>query len=692
MNRLRLTTLLLSLNVGLLLAAVAGVAYVAATLLRQTADEQALARVAQAASGARNDIHRSGDDLQAKAQLLAERPTLSRLLLENDSLALLPFLNQFQQTGQLSGCAILRGGRLVAECGAALPWEALWAAHHQSPDFFFYRHGEAGPLVLGAWSAIPTVPGGSVTVALLLDEAYAQSLSAEIGLRTTLLAPDPATLTALQRQALTGGQTTSARLAQPDAYAAVTPLIEPDGSVAGLVQTELPATDIAHSLDQLRRTLLLLALGMGAAAAIGSLALGRWLGRPLQSLTKAAAHMGLGDLDTPIPSAGGMEIGTLAATLEDMRRRLLRLTADLRREQAESSAIVTGIVEGVFTVNRERRIAYMNPQAAAMLGIEVRDAVGKFCGDVLDPQGPNGERPCAEHCPIVHSRFRAGARAAEQLRLRSGQLRAVVITSAPPAPSGDLSSDGELRQVQVMRDETDLEAVRRLRDVVLTTLSHEFRTPLSAQLASLELLLDQLPDLSQEQLKELVVSLQRGTLRLTQLIDNLLESVRLEAGQYNLRRRPVPLDDVIEQALAFTQPLLDQREQTVAMELPHPLPPVSGDATRLTQVFVNLLANANKFAPAGSAIAIGGEVAPLTVSVWVEDHGPGLPPAAGQALFQRFVRSSSSAEEPEPAGVGLGLWIVKSIVERHGGRVEAHSSAGGTRMTVTLPRATETER
>jgi signal transduction histidine kinase len=277
------------------------------------------------------------------------------------------------------------------------------------------------------------------------------------------------------------------------------------------------------------------------------------------------------------------------------------------------------------------------------------------------------------------------------LRLRSGQQRAVVITSAPPVPSGDLSSDGELRQVQVMRDETELEAVRRLRDVVLANLSHEFRTPLSAQLASLELLLDQLPDLSQKQLKELVVSLQRGTLRLTQLIDNLLESVRLEAGQYNLRRRPVPLDDVIEQALAFTQPLLDQREQTVAMELPHPLPPVSGDATRLTQVFVNLLANANKFAPAGSAIAIGGEVASLTVSVWVEDHGPGLPPAAGQALFQRFVRSSSSAEEPEPAGVGLGLWIVKSIVERHGGRVEAHSSASGTRMTVTLPRATETE-
>ncbi len=75
--------------------------------------------------------------------------------------------------------------------------------------------------------------------------------------------PDPAALTTLQRQALTGGQPASARLAQPDVYAAVAPLVEPDGNVAGLVQTELPATDIAHSLDQLRRTLLLLAVSMG---------------------------------------------------------------------------------------------------------------------------------------------------------------------------------------------------------------------------------------------------------------------------------------------------------------------------------------------------------------------------------------------------------------------------------------------
>lgn len=97
-----------------------------------------------------------------------------------------------------------------------------------------------------------------------------------------------------------------------------------------------------------------------------------------------------------------------------------------------------------------------------------------------------------------------------------------------------------------------------------------------------------------------------------------------------------------------------------------------------------MLANANKFSPAGSTIRIGGTVEPGMVRVWVEDQGPGIPPQAGQSLFTRFVRSTG--EEPEQGGVGLGLWIVKSIVERHGGRVEAFSHSSGTRMCVTLPR------
>jgi signal transduction histidine kinase len=180
-----------------------------------------------------------------------------------------------------------------------------------------------------------------------------------------------------------------------------------------------------------------------------------------------------------------------------------------------------------------------------------------------------------------------------------------------------------------------------------------------------------------------VISLQRGTLRLTHLIDNLLESVRLEAGQFNIRRQPVSLDEVVEAAIELVRPLHDQRGQTIQVELPYPFPLVCGDAARLTQVMVNLLANANKYAPAGSTILVGGAAGAETVAVWVEDNGPGLPDLPEPVLFARFVRSS--LEEPEPSGAGLGLWIVKSIVERHGGRVEALRQPAGTRMVVILP-------
>jgi signal transduction histidine kinase len=308
------------------------------------------------------------------------------------------------------------------------------------------------------------------------------------------------------------------------------------------------------------------------------------------------------------------------------------------------------------------------------LGVHATDVLGRFCGDVLHPQGANGVRPCAEHCPIVHARFRGGARATEHLRI-NGQRRTVVITSAPAADNG--------QQGQVLRDETDVEAVRRVRDAVLANVSHEFRTPLSAQLASIELLLDQLPDLSVDQTGDLVRALQRGTLRLTQLIDNLLESARLEAGHLTIRQRPVALDAVVEDALELMRPLLDQRAQQVVVDLPYPLPSLCGDPPRLTQVFVNLLANATKFSPAHSTIQIGGTVDAAGVTLWVEDEGPGLPSSNGAPLFGQFVRAH--ANEPEQGGVGLGLWIVQSIMERHGGTVDARSIARGTRVCVTLP-------
>lgn len=671
MGRLRLSTILIAVNVGLLLLALGGLALVAARLLQQLADEQAIARVRQAVDLAAREVGSATDGTLTSALLLAERSSLRRLVEDEDRQALVPFLAQFVEASGLAAAAVVADGEVVAGSDNTLPWSTLTASSPALVDV------DDGPLLLVARAPVAGLPGAEVLVVRRLDEDFARRLGVELGLPVSIIEREAALkppAAVLRSNAVLTGTTQAQRDEDRAAYVAVSPLLSAEGEVIGVVEAALPTISVVESGRQLRTTLLALALTLAILAVCASLLLGRRLTRPLETLTVAAARIGRGDLATPIPIAAGGEAGTLAVTLEDMRGRLLRLTDDLARQRAEAQAIVTGVVEGVFTVDRERRIRFLNPQAAAMLGIASGDAVGRFCGDVLRPADVDGKPPCAERCPIVHARFRDGARATEYLRLPDGSRRTVVITSAPPA---------ERQQVQVMRDETEVEAARRLRDAILANISHEFRTPLSAQLASIELLLDQLPELSPAQIEQLVRAQQRGALRLRQLIDNLLESARIEAGQLTIRRRPLQLADVVDEALAIVGPLLEQRGQRADVRLPAELPVVVGDEPRLTQVLVNLLANANKFAPPDSVIQIGGAASGGLVSVWVADNGPGLPDGAGQALFERWSRAAG--DEPEQSGVGLGLWLATSILERHGGRVEARNDDAGARVTIVLP-------
>ena len=692
MRRLSFGTLLISLNAGLVLLAVIGVAVPALGLIERFADEQGLARVNLAGAAAQEAVERSARDVRTSAHLLAERPTVKRLVEGGDAAGLAAFLDRFRRTSSLSGVAIFSKGKLVAAGGAPIPWGAVLRGA-EGPGI---ARLPGGALLLGSSLPLASTPDATAAVALVLDAGFARQIAGQVGLPVMILDPEQASAGGnnlrlpLRAEVLATGRPRSGRLKDAGLYVSVRPLRAPSGGIAALVETSLPRGAVASSLARLSRELLLLSLLVAALATISGLLISRRLTRPVQALTASAARIGRGDLSTPTPRAPGAELGTLAATMEEMRRRLLQLTSELRRRQAEGEAILTGIVEGVFSVDRDRRIQYLNPQAAALLGVQPEAAIGRFCGDVLNPRGKDGSRPCDESCPIVHARFRGGANAAEHLLRPDGTRRVVVITSAPPT---------EDQQFQVLRDETDVEAARRQRDAVLANISHEFRTPLSAQLASIELLRERLllqdPGGLDPQTRDLVLSLERGSLRLTQLIDNLLESVRIESGQDSIRSRPVPLDEVVEEAVEMTAPLLAQRGQAVEIELPYPLPPVRGDAPRLTQVFVNLLANANKFAPPQSVVRVGGAVEGGRIALWVEDEGPGLPGggAGSGALFDRFVRvagdpgEGGEAEEPETGGMGLGLWIVRSIVERHGGTVEAGPGGGGrgTRMRVVLP-------
>ena len=669
---------------GLLLLAIVALATGSIGLLREQADEQALARVQLAGVSARDELRRHSDEALTSARLLASRPTLLRLVRGGNPEQLDFFLRRFCETGRLDACAVVVGDSVLAATGP-FRWDELSAPVAEQGERFLLAPPSVPDGLLGASAELASLPGTQVVVLRYFDRRLAAKLAERAGMDIRLVRlsdwletvePD---LKKLHSAAVTDGTTVARIIAEAGIYASSTPVSAVTGEGVALIEARLPVSSVTQAVDRFVTRLLLIAAVLAVLALFATWLLASRIGQPLQLLADAARRLGRGDFSTSIPVRGTAEVAALAGTMDDMRRNLIDLTAALRRREAEAQALLQGVVEGVYAVDGERKIRYLNPQAARMLGVDAAAAVGRFCGDVLRPCGSDGQRPCDVSCPIEAARVAGKGQATELLERADGARRVVVITSAGPV---------EGMQVQVMRDETELEAVRRARDSILANISHEFRTPLAAQQASIELLRDGLAEMSREQVEELVASLQRGTLRLTRLIDNLLESVRIESGQLAIRRQPVELAQVVEDAQELVGGLFAQRRQTLRVELPVDLPVIPGDAQRLTQVVTNLLANANKFGPEGSDIRVGAHRHGAEVSLWIEDEGPGVPDLEGSSIFERFYRSAD--QEPEPRGLGLGLWIVKSIVDRHGGRVQVERTAAGrTRFAVTLPAGEE---
>jgi signal transduction histidine kinase len=682
LSKARLAWWLAGINAAMVLLVVTGTSWYAVNLLRDMADAQGEARVQLAGAMAREELRRYSEDALTMARSVAATPTLPRLLREAQATNLELTLRRTCVRDPIAACAVYDGERLVAHAGVELPWADLVTAATEQGERFLAAPSQAPAPLIGAEAVLPGKTDQRVYVVRLIDEQTNRALTERLGLPIRVLnyrtfASSPVDdFTRLHSAGLSDGNSAVMRIEERGVYAASFPIFAATGEAIGLIEAQLAAAEIDAAVGSLIKRLLISAIVLAALAVLAGVLLGQHVAGPVNELTKAAERLGQGDFSTSIPTGGTAEVGKLGRTMEDMRNNLVELTNTLRRSEAEAQAVLAGIVEGVFAVDKSRVIRYLNPQAAQLLNIDPKDAIGRFCGDVLKPcNAENGQRLCDVRCPILQARHEGSARNMEMLNVREGAPRTTIITSA--APVGNL-------QVQVVRDETELEGVRRARDSVLANVSHEFRTPLAAQLASIELLRDGLDTMPREQQRELVLSLERGTLRLTRLIDNLLESVRIESGQLAIRQQSVDLAEIVEDANGLIGALLTQRRQKLDVDIPEGTR-LTGDGPRLTQVFVNLLANSSKFAPEGTIIRVGARSEGDNLIAWVEDEGPGVPESESGNIFDRFNRGAD--QEPEPGGLGLGLWIVKSIVDRHGGTIRAERTpANTTRFVITLPR------
>jgi two-component system sensor histidine kinase KdpD len=231
---------------------------------------------------------------------------------------------------------------------------------------------------------------------------------------------------------------------------------------------------------------------------------------------------------------------------------------------------------------------------------------------------------------------------------------------------------------------------------VFSTVAHELRGPLMALATSAELLVADFDSLGPEQVREMVAGIHCRALWLQELVENLLCAASLREGRLAMHLQPQNLLEVVAEVRQVVLPLLRRRDQRlrILQTAPTGLPEVQADGRRLGQVLVNLILNASKFSPPGTAVEVTLARRAGSLRATVADRGPGLPEGSIDRLFEPFFRAPSTAVVTRavrlgataPEGVGLGLAIVKEIVARHGGSVGAgQRRGGGARFWFDLP-------
>jgi PAS domain S-box-containing protein len=309
-------------------------------------------------------------------------------------------------------------------------------------------------------------------------------------------------------------------------------------------------------------------------------------------------------------------------------------------------------------------VTSFNQGAEQVTGWKRNEVLGKSINQIL-PLAEGNE----EFMQIIP---RSGGVRHVSVRTCEGGEVALAVTSASIH-----SPKGKANEIAlVLRDISEEEAARRLRSYFLANISHEFRTPLTALNASVELLLEDIEELSLAEIAELLKSIHLSVTGLQTLIDNLLESTSIEAGRFHIHCRPTDLGEVVTGALQVMKPLLERRRQQLSLAFPTPIPLVSADPTRLTQVLVNLLSNASKYGPMESTIELRlKKINGNALHFSVIDQGPGIPIPDRSKLYHRFSRLGET--ERAQYGIGLGLSVVKAIIEAHHGEVGMEERPGG---------------
>jgi two-component system sensor histidine kinase ResE len=365
-----------------------------------------------------------------------------------------------------------------------------------------------------------------------------------------------------------------------------------------------------------------------------------------------ALRMAGGDFHARANDQERGEMGDLARALNHLSAELGNTIADLRRERNQAVAIVNALHEGVMAVSASGRPTQTNPAMQAL----TRQAGGGKALPLPDEIWGDVRTALAENRPTDR-------------RLDFGAIR-LHVTVNPIADGRGVAS-----AIAVLRDETEAYRLEQTRREYVANVSHELRTPLTALRAMIEPLRDGLIRTEAQKLETYDIIL-RETMRLSRLVDDMLELSRLQSGTLALEKVRFPLAPLLQETAAIYAAKAAGTGHSLSLELGEaPLPDVLGNPDRIEQVLVALLNNAFTYTPPGSHIALRTEAEAAALRVIVEDNGPGIAPGDLPLVFDSFYTADKSPGGG--GGTGLGLAIARELMERLGETIGVENCEGG---------------
>ncbi|MDO9390223.1 MAG: ATP-binding protein [bacterium] len=385
----------------------------------------------------------------------------------------------------------------------------------------------------------------------------------------------------------------------------------------------------------------------------------------IRDIEQTSRRLSSGDLKARAPlTKGSRETALVAQTLNQLAQSWEGTVNDLSEQRSNLAAVLEGMSEGVITLDQRQVIKMVNHAAAEMFGLDPGQAAGRLLLEAI--RSPIMEQLVKEQREWIELEW--------EKKFYIVRIAAIV-------------DQGSLRGwVLVSSDITRLKMLERIRKDFVANVSHELKTPLSAINGFSEALLDGALN-DRGQLEDFLGRINAQSLRMSKLVNDLLELSAIESGNYTLNQVPSAVGPLLERAVDNLQPRIAEKGHLVQTDDQTGQQPVQMDLDKMASALGNLLDNAVKYAPQNSRIDLAAEIRENTLILSVSDNGPGISRENLPRLFERFYRVDR-ARSREMGGTGLGLAIVKHIAELHGGSAGAESVLGkGSRFWIKIPRA-----